>query len=86
MSLAKAKANVPLQEAGRNPNNVLVLARANKSVRVFEHIVEALARGEQPEPKELLKLVTFCVPLLCTEMANLGLVDFKLLEDNPDFN
>ena len=47
--LEQLRANVPLQEAGRNPNNVLVLARANKSVRVFEHIVNALSKGEQPE-------------------------------------
>ncbi|MFA0521218.1 hypothetical protein AB4501_30140, partial [Vibrio sp. 10N.222.55.E8] len=45
--LERLRANVPLQEAGRNPNNVLVLARANKSVRVFEHIVHYLAKGVQ---------------------------------------
>ncbi len=47
--LANLKANVPLQEAGRNSNMVMVLARANKSVRVFDHIVSSLADGQQPD-------------------------------------
>ncbi len=47
--LDKLKANVPLQEAGRNSNMVMVLARANKSMRVFEHTVSSLAEGQQPD-------------------------------------
>jgi hypothetical protein len=45
--------NVPLQEAGRFTASELVLARANKSVRLFESVVEALARGEQPDAAAL---------------------------------
>ena len=37
------------QEAGRYDPRVLVLSRANKSVRLFDHVVDALSRGEQPE-------------------------------------
>ncbi|MEK6198764.1 MAG: hypothetical protein N2B60_00885, partial [Psychrobacter sp.] len=47
--LNNLQANVPLQEAGRNSNMMMVLARANKSVRVFDHIVSSLAAGKQPE-------------------------------------
>jgi hypothetical protein len=84
--LERLRANVPLQEAGRNPNNVLVLARANKSVRVFEHIVEALARGEQPEPKELAEVGYILRTTAVYGNGKFGIADFKLLEDNPDFN
>ena len=46
--LARYRANVPLQEAGRCHPFDLVLSRANRSVRLFEHVVECLAHGRQP--------------------------------------
>jgi hypothetical protein len=51
--IARLQANVPLQEAGRFAARDLILARANKSVRLFEAVVEALARGEQPDSEAL---------------------------------
>ena len=44
----RLRANVPLQEAGRISESELTLARANKSVRLFEYVVDCLAKGEQP--------------------------------------
>ncbi len=41
--------NVPRQEAGRYLASELVLCRANKSLRYFDHVVERLAGGEQPD-------------------------------------
>ena len=41
--------NVPRQEAGRVSEEELVLARANRSVRLFEHVVASLAGGQQPD-------------------------------------
>ena len=41
--------NAKRQEAGRYNSSVLVLSRANKSVRLFDHVVEALAKGQQPD-------------------------------------
>ncbi|WP_045423327.1 hypothetical protein [Vibrio jasicida] len=84
--LEHLRANVPLQEAGRNPNNVLVLARANKSVRVFEHIVAALSKGQQPEPKELAEVGYILRTTAVYGNGKFGIADFKLLENNPDFN
>lgn len=46
--IERLAANVPLQEAGRCTARELVLSRANKSVRLFEHVVERLAAGRQP--------------------------------------
>ena len=43
--------HVPLQEAGRFDPRVLVLTRGNRSVRFFDYLVDALARGEQPDPR-----------------------------------
>lgn len=40
---------VPLQEAGRYTSKDLILSRANKSVRLFSHVVERLKNGKQPD-------------------------------------
>lgn len=43
-------ANAPKQEAGRYSARDLVLSRANKSVRLFQHVTEALRAGQSPDP------------------------------------
>ncbi|EBA05489.1 hypothetical protein RB2150_15406 [Rhodobacteraceae bacterium HTCC2150] len=47
--LDRLQAMVPKQEAGRCSEKELVLSRANKSMRFFEHTVCALAEGRQPD-------------------------------------
>ena len=56
--LERLAENVPKQEAGRYRSTELVLSRANKSVRLFEHVADSLARGRQPSP-ELLRSVGY---------------------------
>lgn len=43
--ITRLKANAPLQEAGRFSEKDLVLSRANKSVRLFAHVADALRQG-----------------------------------------
>jgi hypothetical protein len=45
--------NVPKQEAGRISDSELTLARANRSVRLWSHVIECLAAGNQPDPKQI---------------------------------
>jgi hypothetical protein len=47
--LDRLEANVPKQEAGRVSSRELCLARANRSVRLFDHVVQELAQGRQPD-------------------------------------
>jgi hypothetical protein len=47
---------VPKQEAGRLGPGELVLSRANRSVRLFDHVVERLAEGRQPDPGRLAEV------------------------------
>lgn len=47
--IARLRANAPRQEAGRYGERDLILSRANKSVRLFAHVVERLAEGRQPD-------------------------------------
>ena len=47
---------VPKQEVGRLSYKELTLSRANKSVRVFEHVVQSLSEGNQPDIELLAKV------------------------------
>ncbi|WP_037298349.1 hypothetical protein [Roseovarius sp. TM1035] len=51
--LERLALNVPVQEAGRVSPRELSLSRANKSVRLFDHVVARLAAGQQPDAAEL---------------------------------
>ena len=48
--------NVPKQEIGRLSYKELTLSRANKSVRMFEHVIENLSKGIQPNTELLSKV------------------------------
>jgi hypothetical protein len=54
----RLRKNVPKQEIGRVSYKELTLSRANKSVRAFNHVVQSLSEGKQPD-KELLKKVGY---------------------------
>ena len=52
----RLKNEVPKQEVGRLSYKELTLSRANKSVRVFEHVVQSLSDGKQPDIELLSKV------------------------------
>jgi hypothetical protein len=58
LDIERLKNEVPKQEIGRLSYKELTLSRANKSVRVFNHVVESLSNGIQPD-KELLAKVGY---------------------------
>ncbi|KRG32538.1 MULTISPECIES: hypothetical protein [unclassified Psychrobacter] len=84
--LDNLQANVPLQEAGRNSNMVMVLARANKSVRVFDHIVSSLAIGQQPDLDILAQVGYILRTTAVYGNGKFGIYDFKPLDHSEDFN
>jgi uncharacterized FlaG/YvyC family protein len=47
--IERLRNEVPKQEFGRLSYKELTLSRANKSVRVFNHVVERLSEGKQPD-------------------------------------
>ncbi len=51
--LDRLEQNVPKQEAGRISDSELSLSRANKSVRLWRHVVDSLAAGRQPDREQL---------------------------------
>ncbi len=54
--LDRLNLNVPKQEVGRLTYKELTLSRANKSVRIFRHVVESLSNGKQPNKDILYKV------------------------------
>ena len=55
-ALERLRANVPRQEAGRFRPTELVISRANRSVRMFEHVVDRLSAGRQPDAAMLRRV------------------------------
>ena len=47
--IKRLRNEVPKQEVGRLSYKELTLSRANKSVRVFNHVVDSLSEGKQPD-------------------------------------
>ncbi|MEM6578217.1 MAG: hypothetical protein AAF678_06980 [Pseudomonadota bacterium] len=47
--IERLRDNVPHQEAGRLSSRELTLSRANRSARLWTHVVDSLARGHQPD-------------------------------------
>ena len=54
--IERLKNEVPKQEVGRLSYKELTLSRANKSVRIFNHVVESLSKGIQPDVSLLSKV------------------------------
>jgi len=58
LDIDRLKNEVPKQEFGRLSYKELTLSRANKSIRIFNHVVESLSNGVQPD-KELIAKVGY---------------------------
>ena len=59
----RLKNQLPLQEAGRYSKSEIVISRANKSVRIFNTIVDCLSKGLQP-PEVLINRIGYFWQLL----------------------
>jgi len=82
--LERLAANVPLQEAGRCTERELVLSRANKSVRLFEHVVESLAAGAQPDAKQIESVGYLMRTTAVYGNGKFGVADRDHIADRPE--
>ncbi|GEN24061.1 hypothetical protein HCU01_20100 [Halomonas cupida] len=78
-------ANVPLQEAGRQHPRLLVLSRANRSLRNFAAFLDALSAGRQPDPTWLTRVGYLYRTTAVYGNGKFGIADFDRLKHNPDF-
>ncbi len=78
-------ANAPRQEAGRFSPRDLVLSRANKSVRMFEHVVQRLTAGQQPD-RDMLRAVGYLMRTTAVYgNGKFGIADRGRIADRPEF-
>lgn len=82
--IERLRANTPKQEAGRFEPCDLVLSRANKSVRLFDHVCDQLARGAQPE-RELLGRIGYLMRTTAVYgNGKFGIADRGRLRGRPE--
>ncbi len=67
---------VPLQEAGRLSNREIVLSRANRSVRLFNSVVDSLALGRQPSASDIASIGYLTRTTAVYGNGKFGLMDF----------
>ncbi len=78
--------NVPLQEAGRISSTELSLSRANRSVRLFEHVVDRLSQGQQPDATKMDAVGYLMRTTAVYGSGKFGAADRRDLTDRADFN
>ena len=78
--------NVPKQEVGRMSYKELTLSRANKSVRIFNHVVECLSNGKQPDKDKISKVGYLYRTTAVYGSGKFGLADrFRIKNRNEIF-
>ena len=82
--IERLKENVPKQEIGRMSNKELALSRANKSVRIFDHVVNSLSSGKQPDVNLLNKVVYLYRTTAVYGSGKFGLADRFRIKDRKE--
>ena len=84
--IERLKNEVPKQEVGRLSFKELTLSRANKSVRVFNHVVESLSIGKQPDLDLLSKVGYLYRTTAVYGSGKFGLADRFRIKNREEIN
>ena len=84
--IERLKNEVPKQEVGRLSFKELTLSRANKSVRVFNHVVESLSNGKQPDLDLLSKVGYLYRTTAVYGSGKFGLADRFRIKNREEIN
>ncbi len=84
--IERLKNEVPRQEVGRLSYKELTLSRANKSVRVFNHVVEKLSEGNQPDLDLLEKVGYLYRTTAVYGSGKFGLADRFRIKNRAEIN
>ena len=82
--LDRLEDNVPFQEAGRLTERELVLSRANRSVRLWRHVVDSLAAGGQPDPGEIERVGYLMRTTAVYASGKFGTADRNVVRGRPE--
>ena len=86
LDLDRLSKNVPKQEVGRVSYKELSLSRANKSLRVFDHVVESLSNGKQPDKKILFDVGYLYRTTAVYGSGKFGLADRFRIKNRSEIN
>ena len=81
--LDRIQDHAPRQEAGRFLSTELTLSRANKSVRLFEHVASRLAEGKQPDTEMIQSIGYLMRTTAVYGNGKFGIADRTRLTDRP---
>lgn len=81
----RLKQNVPNQEAGRVSEKEITLSRANKSVRLWDYVVNCLSNGQQPDIQEIEKVGYMMRTTAVYGSGKFGAVDYTEISNRPEF-
>ena len=84
--IERLRNEVPKQEVGRLSYKELTLSRANKSVRVFNHVVESLSNGQQPDLNLLEKVGYLYRTTAVYGSGKFGLADRFRIKNREEIN
>ena len=84
--IERLKNEVPKQEVGRLSYKELTLSRANKSVRVFNHVVDNLSKGKQPDLNLLEKVGYLYRTTAVYGSGKFGLADRFRIKNREEIN
>ena len=84
--IERLKNEVPKQEVGRLSFKELTLSRANKSVRVFNHVVDSLSEGKQPDLELLSKVGYLYRTTAVYGSGKFGLADRFRIKNREEIN
>jgi len=84
--ISRLKNEVPKQEVGRLSFKELTLSRANKSLRVFNHVVECLSEGKQPDLDLLSKVGYLYRTTAVYGSGKFGLADRFRIKNREEIN
>ena len=82
--LNRLKENVPKQEVGRVSYKELTLSRANKSVRIFNHVIQSLSEGIQPNIKLISDVGYLYRTTAVYGSGKFGLADRYRIKERPE--
>ncbi|UWR47266.1 hypothetical protein [Phaeobacter inhibens] len=85
VDIARLSQNIPVQEAGRVSGSELSVSRANRSVRLWEHVVSALASGKQPSAEQIDAVGYLMRTTAVYGSGKLGAADREMIAERPEF-
>ena len=86
VDIERLKKEVPKQEIGRLSYKELTLSRANKSLRIFNHVVENLSKGLQPDLNLLYEVGYLYRTTAVYGSGKFGLADRFRIKNREEIN